>query len=60
MNVSHSCFPSAREKASIDSRSPLPYPVVRKMRLPHTIGDELPRPGTVTFHALVAADHLSV
>src|SRR5688500_62017 len=30
------------------------------MRSPHTIGDELPLPGTVTFHSAVDADHLSV
>src|SRR5688572_23597994 len=29
------------------------------MRSPHTIGDELPLPGTVTLHALVFGDHLS-
>ena len=29
------------------------------MRSPHTIGDELPLPGTVTFQTPVAADHLS-
>src|SRR5687767_14912469 len=30
------------------------------MRSPHTIGDELPLPGTVTFQTAVDADHLSV
>jgi len=60
MKVSHSFLPSAREYASIDRRSPLPYPVVRKMWSPHTIGDEFPWPGTVVFHTLPFGDHLSV
>ena len=45
-SVSHSSLPSARLKASIDTR-PSPRAVVRKMRSFQTIGDECPRPGTV-------------
>src|SRR4051794_10220829 len=59
MKVSHSFLPSAREYASIERRWPLPYPVVRKIRSPHTIGDELPRPGTVVFHTPDFAFHVS-
>src|SRR6187431_1308216 len=61
MSVSHSCAPSLRENAIIDSRCPWLRDVVRKMRSPQTMGDELPRPGTATFHWTPAvADHLSV
>ena len=52
--------PSLRRKLRIDTRRPWFRDVVRKMRSPHTIGDECPRPGTGRFHrTLTVSDQRS-
>jgi len=50
----------AGQSTGHDRFDPSPAAVVRKIRSPQTIGDEWPRPGTVTFQITFSvSDHLS-